>query len=176
MADRPADADYAAATGVIGGIFCTEGVAPGSTADTDGDPSWRLRATDSNFWNSNGAAISWWNKYNLAGESYITGGQFATFALSNASFAPQFYYISGPAPVGQDPYGGKTGFYPLMVGKNGVYPKGYTSGISQGTTLQNLLDVFNISSAEPRITVNIGTVSALALFVIPWVPNIIPSV
>ena len=39
-----------------------------STADTDGDPSWRLRATDSNFWNSNGAAISWWNKYNLAGE------------------------------------------------------------------------------------------------------------
>ena len=58
----------------------------------------------------------------------------------------------------------------------GVYPKGYTSGISQGTTLQNLLDVFNISSAEPRITVNIGTVSALALFVIPWVPNIIPSV
>ena len=167
---------YAAATGVIGGIFCTEGVAPGSTADTDGDPSWRLRATDSNFWNSNGAAISWWNKYNLAGESYITGGQFATFALSNASFVPQFYYISGPAPVGQDPYGGKTGFYPLMVGKNGVYPKGYTSGISQGTTLQNLLDVFNISSAEPRITVNIGTVSALALFVIPWVPNIIPSV
>ena len=167
---------YAAATGVIGGIFCTEGVAPGSTADTDGDPSWRLRATDSNFWNSNGAAISWWNKYNLAGESYITGGQFATFTLSNASFSPQFYYISGPAPVGQDPYGGKTGFYPLMVGKNGVYPKGYTSGISQGTTLQNLIDVFNISSAEPRITVNIGTVSALALFVIPWVPNIIPSV
>lgn len=167
---------YAAATGVIGGIFCTEGVAPGSTADTDGDPSWRLRATDSNFWNSNGAAISWWNKYNLAGESYITGGQFATFGLPNSAFAPQFYYISGPAPIGQDPYGGKTGFYPLMVGKNGVYPKGYTSGISQGTTLQNLLDVFNISSAEPRIAVNIGTVSALALFVIPWVPNIIPSV
>ena len=167
---------YAAATAVLGGIFCTEGVAVGSTADTDGDPSWRLKGTDSTFWSTSNAGISWWNKYNLAGETYITGGSFATFTLSNSVFSPQFYYIAGPAPVGQDPYGAKTGFYPLMVGKNLVYPKGYTSGLSQGTTLQNLLDVFNISSSEPRITVNIGTVSALALFVIPWVPNIIPSV
>lgn len=168
---------YAAATGVIGGILMSEGVAPGSTSNIDGDPSWRLSSTSVNFWSLAAPVVSYWNKYNLSGETYITLGSFA----QNAFIAPNTitaYYIVGPtgAPLGQDPYGSKTGFYPMMVGKALSWPKGYTTGISQGTTLQNMLDVFNITSAEPRITVAIGTALAPSLIVVPWVPNIVPSV
>ena len=82
------------------------------------------------------------------------------------------------APFGLDPYDGKTSFFPFFIAKLAMYPKGFTSGISWGTTAQNQLDVFNIATSEPRIavaTINNGG-TPMPLVVVPWVPNVIPSI
>ena len=166
---------YAAATGTPATVLFSEGVAVGSTDSSDGDPSWRIwKGTDgggnaSNFYSTAANAVQWWQKYNLSGETYITGGTFGyPSSVSNVYGA-----ISPLVPiVGLDPYSSKTGFYPLLIGKANTFPKGYTTGVCVGTTQQNLLDVFNISGAEPRIVLN----ATYTTIVVPWVPNIIPLV
>lgn len=176
---------YAAGTGVIGGIMMTEGISPGSTPASDGDPSWRLARDGSNgpqWWSSiasNGQSVSYWNAYNLAGESYITSAYFGfPVSLSNVAAVSTTLSPIANTPFGLDPYDSKTSFFPLFIGKAATYPKGYSSGISFGLTAQNQLDVFNIATSEPRIAV--ATTNAnnngMPLIVVPWVPNIIPTV
>ena len=173
---------YAATTGILGGIMMTEGISPGSTPASDADPSWRMHSTNGTSWWSGspgGTVLSWWQGYNLAGEVYITGASFGYpgFTGNNMATMSQMWPTAG-APFGLDPYDGKSSFFPLYVGKPATYPKGYTSGVSWGTTAQNQLDVFNIATAEPRIAVatNNTNLTSMPLIVIPWVPNIVPVV
>lgn len=168
---------YASGSGTIGGILMTEGVAAGSTDSTDGDPSWRLHDTTAFFWGTTQAKVSFWQKYNLGGSSYITGGAFGFYGtLGNTSAITRVV----PATLGQDPYASKVGFYPLLICKAATFPKGFSSGIAVGTTTQNQLDVFNFSSAEPRIAINTidgtATPNNFPLIVIPWVPSVVPTV
>ena len=171
---------YAAATGVIGGIFCTEGVAPGSTPASDADPSWRLAVASSTWWSNAAPGVSWWQGYNLAGETYITAGNLG-FPGSSANTMTTTVTTMSPTaniPFGVDPYDAKVSFFPFYIGKSATYPKGFSSGISFGLTSQNNLDVFNIATSEPRIAVNSVNNGSLPmpLIVVPWVPNIIPVV
>lgn len=175
---------YAAGTGVIGGIFLTEGISPGSTPTSDQDPSWRAASTSANWWNasSGGSTPNWWQGYNLAGETYVTAGHFGfpsyVTTTIGAGTGPISICPTAGAPFGLDPYDVKASFFPFYIGKTATYPKGFTSGISWGTTSQNQLDVFNIATSEPRIVVNSinGNSTSMPLLVVPWVPNVIPTV
>ncbi len=173
--------------GAIGAFFCHEAIQAGSTNAADGDQSWRAIGASANniWWSSTNPTISWWEKYNISGETYRTGGQFFVPAALTSGGIPNgssvgVFAFGNPTsvPMGQDPYdSGKTGFVPVMISRyNGsstapTYPKGYTTGILIGSTNQTLLDVFGYSSAEPRvIIVNSGLCVAM-----PWVPNVTPA-
>jgi len=171
---------YAAGTGTFGGILLTEGISPGSTPASDADPSWRLAVASSTWWSNASPGVSWWQGYNLAGETYITAGNLG-FPGSSANTMTTTLTTISPTlstPFGVDPYDAKVSFFPFYIGKSATYPKGFSSGISFGLTSQNNLDVFNIATSEPRIAVNsVNNGSApMPLIVVPWVPNIIPVV
>jgi hypothetical protein len=171
---------YAAGTGTFGGILLTEGISPGSTPASDADPSWRLAVASSTWWSNAAPGVSWWQGYNLAGETYITAGNLG-FPGSSANTMTTTVTTMSPTantPFGVDPYDAKVSFFPFYIGKSATYPKGFSSGISFGLTSQNNLDVFNIATSEPRIAVNsVNNGSApMPLIVVPWVPNIIPVV
>lgn len=172
---------YAAGTGVMGGIMMSEGISPGSTPTSDGDPSWRLTSISPQFWSATANSVNWWQGYNLAGETYITGGAFGGPAtIGNTMVSMGMLMPQSGTPSGLDPYDAKASFFPFFIGKAATYPKGFTSGISFGLTSQNQLDVFNIATSEPRIAINTYNVTAgspsMPLIVIPWVPNVIPTV
>jgi hypothetical protein len=171
---------YTAGTGTFGGIFLTEGISPGSTPASDADPSWRLAVASSTWWSNASPGVSWWQGYNLAGETYITAGNLG-FPGSSANTMTTAVTTMSPTantPFGVDPYDAKVSFFPFYIGKSATYPKGFSSGISFGLTSQNNLDVFNIATSEPRIAVNSVNNGSLPmpLIVVPWVPNIIPVV
>jgi hypothetical protein len=171
---------YAAGTGTFGGILLTEGISPGSTPASDADPSWRLAVASSTWWSNASPGVSWWQGYNLAGETYITAGNLG-FPGSSANTMTTAVTTMSPTantPFGVDPYDAKVSFFPFYIGKSATYPKGFSSGISFGLTSQNNLDVFNIATSEPRIAVNSVNNGSLPmpLIVVPWVPNIIPVV
>jgi hypothetical protein len=171
---------YTAGTGTFGGILLTEGISPGSTPASDADPSWRLAVASSTWWSNAAPGVSWWQGYNLAGETYITAGNLG-FPGSSANTMTTTVTTMSPTantPFGVDPYDAKVSFFPFYIGKSATYPKGFSSGISFGLTSQNNLDVFNIATSEPRIAVNSVNNGSLPmpLIVVPWVPNIIPVV
>ena len=171
---------YAAGTGIFGGILLTEGISPGSTPASDADPSWRLAVASSTWWSNAAPGVSWWQGYNLAGETYVTAGNLG-FPGSSANTMTTTLTTMSPTlstPFGVDPYDAKVSVFPFYIGKSATYPKGFSSGISFGLTSQNNLDVFNISTSEPRIAVNsVNNGSApMPLIVVPWVTNIIPVV
>ena len=139
---------YAAGTGTFGGILLTEGISPGSTPASDADPSWRLAVASSTWWSNAAPGVSWWQGYNLAGETYITAGNLG-FPGSSANTMTTTLTTMSPSanvPFGVDPYDAKVSFFPFYIGKSATYPKGFSSGISFGLTSQNNLDVFNIAT------------------------------
>ena len=170
---------YAASTGVIGGLFLTEGVAVGSTSTSDGDPSWRLTTPANNivyWWAQTICTVSFWEKYGTANQSYKTAGDIG-FYRSISSIGGGGNAII-PLNLGQDPYESKVAFYPALIGKTNVFPKGFSSGLAIGTTAQNQMDVFNYSTSEPRIAINTSGngITTYPLIVVPWVPNIVPII
>ena len=177
-------------TGDLGSFFCQEAVQAGTTNAADQDPSWRVSAPSAATciawwaWDSTAddARISWWEKYGLTGSTYRTECHLFPPALmysagQNFKSTSGIVYSSpfGAAFMGQDPYEpGKTVFLPVLLSKYVaanpcIWPKGYTTGISIGSTSQTILDVFNYSTSEPRILIN--TTVPIAM---PWVPNVTP--
>lgn len=170
---------YAASTGVIGGLFLTEGVAVGSTSTSDGDPSWRLATPSANityWWAQTVSTVSFWEKYGTANSSYKTAGDIAFYRSIGSTGAGGNAVI--PLNLGQDPYESKVAFYPALIGKTNVFPKGFSSGLAIGTTSQNQMDVFNYSTSEPRIAINTAGngITGYPLIVVPWVPNVVPII
>ena len=156
---------YTAPTGTINSFICTEGLAPGSTNSEDQDPSYRITGYSQASYPLHqiigSAYLGYWEAYGLGAKATCKRGYITI--NSNSSGTAQF-----PIIAGLDPYTSKASFYPFMV-TAGTWPKGYSTGLMWGTTTQNPMDVFNISSDEPRVY--LGSIQGLS---VPWIKNIIP--
>ena len=188
-------------------ITCfTDPVAPGSTSSLDQDPMWRLGsgstfspvtpttpspaslggAYASNAWTGH----SYWQAYGLASPSYIRGAQLGipislppTVAVSKTVGA----YMAAFASV--SPYDGREPMYPLLLGQGGVpssspsvplsIPKGYTTGIVLFGATHNILDTFNLNTADPKVAIALSSGSlgnTLQSIAMPWLTNVVPAI
>jgi hypothetical protein len=158
-------------------VLGTEAVSAGSTPVTDADPSVRYNGSGTQISTTSTTSgvglFSWWEAYGLAGATYRTGGY----------VAPYYYYNIG-LPTGEfatfpggftslDPYSGKVPMLPLLVGKSGLMPKGFTTELLCFGTTQNGVDTFNLSTASPKIVISIQSQCPLAA---PWVTSVVPLV
>lgn len=178
----------------IGNAFLFhEPIAIGSTPSQDTDPSARYfqEANDNlNYptivgsYNNNTAGTyrgwSYWEAYGLAGAAYRlnqSANNFFTYNQTTASTG-----VSWPAFGGSlSPYDGKVTMTPLLIGgfSNGTRTlfKGYSTGTLTFQTSQNFVDTFNLSTADPRVCVQVAYIAtAPGNCAIPWVTSVVPLV
>lgn len=174
----------------------TESVTVGSTSSLDQDPMWRYgtgAGTPVNptpgfiggAWYSNQIiGISYWQAYGIpaAPPTYIRGAQ-AGFATVNQPGSTTYVRTTSNF-ISVSPYDGREPMYPLIVGQVGVptgyaipasIPKGYTTGIATYATTHNLLDTFNLATADPKIAIANNTSPQVNL-AMPWLTNIVPAI
>jgi hypothetical protein len=179
-------------------VVLTEPVAPGSTSSLDQDPTWRygtgsgatvaLSQLAPGFlggaWYTNQIlGTQYWQAYGIpaAPPSYIRGGQCAFTALRTPALNTWTYQTANF--VQASPYDGREPMYPLLVGQASVsssgipaaIPKGYTTGLATFAATHNLLDTFNLNTADPKIAVYL-TADGLVSLALPWLTSIIPAV
>jgi hypothetical protein len=179
-------------------VALTESVAPGSTSSLDQDPTWRFGTSSGGAtgtpanqlnpfqlggaWYTNEVlGISYWQAYGLAGEDYNTGGQTGFVASRTPALNNWTYTVNNFVSV--SPYDGREPMYPLIVGQAGVasvgipsrIPKGYTTGVLTFSATHNLLDTFNLNTADPKIAVYL-TANGLVSIAMPWLTNVVPAV
>jgi hypothetical protein len=183
-------------------ITCfTEAVAPGSTSSLDQDPMWRLGSGSTfgpvtpttpspsslggayfaNAWTGH----SYWQAYGLTSPSYIRAGQLGLpICIAPTTAASKtIAYTAGFASV--SPYDGREPMYPLLLGQAGVpssspsvpqsIPKGYTTGLVLFGATHNLLDTFNLNTADPKVAIAL-TANSLQSVAMPWLTNVVPAV
>lgn len=158
---------YQATTGVPAAFFCLEAVAAGSYNAADQDPCYQVctAAPNTLIRTNNAIAVGYWNKYGLSGAAYLKNAN-----ISGTSSATT---VMWPNTVGLNPYGGDVGFFPSIVGVVGQFPKGYSTGLVTGGTVQNACDTFNLSTVNPKVCVYY---EATASFYVPWVQGVVPLV
>lgn len=163
---------YQATTGVPAAFFCVEAVAAGSYNAADQDPCYQVcTATPATLVRGyNAISVGYWNKYGLSGASYLKS---ASIAATAAVAFNGVYTTMWPSTVGLNPYGGDVGFFPSIVGVIGQFPKGFTTGLVTGGTVQNACDTFNLSTVNPKVCVYY---EATASFYVPWVQGVVPLV
>jgi hypothetical protein len=169
-----------------------EPVAPGSTPTGDNDPSARYfipvngGTTPSIIGNVSTTVAtvsvyygwSYWNAYGLGGAAYVRNRGANIYAQWNNTTG-NFAGISFPtvAAGSLSPYDGKVSMLPVLLGGQNhtdvVLWKGFSSSLLTFSTTQNFADTFNLSSADPRIAVQVGPAGSCA---IPWVTGIVPTV
>jgi hypothetical protein len=166
---------YAAITGNISSYVSTEGVAVGSTNSADADPSYRFAGhivpSSGRIWATDNTTIfgGFWEAYGVSGKAIYRRAYIAGVGALNSGVA---WTIIQPGIVGLDPYTSKAVFIqPQIIASPPACPKGYGTGLRWGSTTQNPMDVFNISSDEPRIY--LGPSQTLS---VPWIKNVIPLV
>ena len=169
-----------------------EPAAPGSTPTGDTDPSARyyietnggstpsivgnVSTTVSNTTTYRG--WSYWNAYGLGGAAYVRNRGANVYVQWNNTTG-NFAGISSPtvAAGSLSPYDGKVSMLPLLLGGAStadiVLWKGFSSSLLTFSTTQNFADTFNLSSADPRIAVQVGPAGSCA---IPWVTGVVPTV
>ena len=167
---------YATGTGVPTGFFCFEPVAAGSYNAADQDPCYQVciggaSAPSALVKSYTALAVSYWNKFGLAGASYLTAAQIAVCVANNSSNSATVAFW--PTTIGLNPYGGDVGFFPLMVGVVGQFPKGFTTGLVTGCATQNNLDTFNLSTTTPKVCVYFEASTA---YYVPWLQAVVPLV
>lgn len=203
-ADTPSAGTYGAyawyllgyTVGPVGNLklVMTEPVAPNSTSSLDQDPTWRFGTGTisvgsqldpswlSGSWYSNQVqGIQYWQAYGIlaAPPTYIRGGQCGFAALRTGGTSTWNYQSANFTQ--SSPYDGTEPMYPLLVGQAGTpsisaaIPKGYTTGVATFAVVHNLLDTFNLSTADPKIAVWLSA-SGLVSVAIPWLPNAVPTV
>ena len=157
----------------LAGIYMmfSEPVAVGSTSSLDRDPTIRYAGAPNTLVSQGTAAFSWWQAYGLgvAGTSYITGGYSGIPCCYGGNTSTLLTLTS------VSPYDSKVPLFTLPVGKPTFIPKGYTTGVSQFNTAQNLLDTFNLSTPEARLVVGNAAGGGYSV-AIPWITNAIPLV
>jgi hypothetical protein len=184
---------YAAGGSAIGAAcLFQEPAAPGSTPTGDNDPSARyyietnagstpsivgnVSTTVSNTTTYRG--WSYWNAYGLGGAAYVRNRGANVYVQWNNTTG-NFAGISFPtvAAGSLSPYDGKVSMLPLLLGGASISDivlwKGFSSSLLTFATTQNFADTFNLSSADPRIAVQVGPAGSCA---IPWVTGIVPTV
>jgi hypothetical protein len=157
-------APYAAALNVL----IAEPVAVGSTSVLDQDPTIRYFGLGGGVAPIALPSWSWWQAYGLAGATYVTFG-----GTCQISYGAPLVTVFTIATV--SPYDSKVPMYPMMVSRGLYMPKGYTTGALVFNTTQNLVDTFNLSSADARIAVSVAAGGGYCA-VIPWITNVIPLV
>jgi hypothetical protein len=167
---------YVTGTGVPAGFFCFEPVAAGSYNSADQDPCYQVciggaTAPSALVKSYTALAVSYWNKFGLAGASYLTAAQIAVCVANNSSNSASLAFW--PTTIGLNPYGGDVGFFPLMVGVVGQFPKGFTTGLVTGCSTQNNLDTFNLSTSTPKVCVYFEASTA---YYVPWLQAVVPLV
>lgn len=148
-------------------LIFTEPVAPGSTSVLDQDPTIRFAGGGGVVIAQAPASVAWWQAYGLVGATYITGGS-AAIPVGAANI-PLFTLAS------ISPYDSKVPMFPVMVAKPLLVYKGYTTGLLQFNTTQNLTDTFNLSTADARIAVGVLATGGYSAAV-PWVTGVVPLV
>jgi len=158
---------YQATTGVPAAFFCVEAVAAGSYNAADQDPCYQVctAAPNTLIRTNNAIAVGYWNRYGLSGAAYLKNAN-----ISGTSSATT---VMWPNTVGLNPYGGDVGFFPSIVGVVGQFPKGYSTGLVTGGTVQNACDTFNLSTVNPKVCVYY---EATASFYVPWLQGVVPLV
>ena len=179
-------------------VVMTEPVTPGSTSSLDQDPTWRFGTGSGGnvaaaqlapnwlggAWYTNEViGIQYWQAYGIpaAPPSYIRGGQSAFTALRTPALNAWTYQTANF--VQASPYDGREPMYPMLIGQAGVssvgigaaVPKGFTTGLATFAATHNLLDTFNLSTADPKIAINLTTNGMVSL-AMPWLTSIIPAV
>lgn len=146
-------------------LLGTEAIAPGSTPANDADQSVRYR---DNISNSPNSTLGWWEAYGLVGQTYRTGGSLGLY-----------YNIAGTSLLlvtftGLDPYTSLVPFYPGLCGIASQRVKGFSTEAVTSGFVNNALDTFNLSSAQPKITLYGTAGNPARILATPWVPNVIP--
>ena len=172
---------YQAATGSPDWTMVHENVSPATTSTLDQDPTYQICTGSPGQFMKDGVRGSWWEAYGLPlqtrrrSESVRFGQQI--HAVSWSSSVQRF--VPPVVVSGLSPYEGKVVFYPIMVGIPGVLFKGFSTGVTcSGFTTHNPLDVFKISTANPRILMyRDSTASADRTNVFfPWFSGVLPIV
>jgi hypothetical protein len=127
--------------------------------------------------------IQYWQAYGIpaAPPSYIRGGQSAFTALRTPALNTWTYQTANF--VQASPYDGREPMYPMLIGQAGVssvgigaaVPKGFTTGLATFAATHNLLDTFNLGTADPKIAVYL-TASGMVSLAMPWLTGITPAV
>jgi hypothetical protein len=180
---------YRNGTGSCDSIILHEGVLPGTTSSLDQDPTYRVvasGATQLGFLNQGSAAIGdYWEAYGLPnavhrrgnlGFASVYGTNIGASGTSSVQTTANASRIFPPVNViGLSPYSESVITASALVGIGGRFPKGFSTGVSfSGFTNQNVLDTFNLSSANPKIVAHYP--NAREAIYLPWVPNVIPQV
>lgn len=177
---------------ILAACLFQEPITPGSTPSGDNDPSARyyieanggstpsvignVSTTVSNTTTYRG--WSYWNAYGLGGATYVRNrGANVYFSWNNTTGTIGGISFPTVAAGSLSPYDGKVSMLPVLIGGAStadiVLWKGFSSSILTFATTQNFADTFNLSSADPRIAVQIGPAGSCA---IPWVTGIVPTV
>lgn len=154
-------------------LIGTEAVSPGSTAATDQDPSVRYRDNIGAV-SSASQTVQWWEAYGLGGATYRTARGFGPVAGGLFSGSGWLW----PLFNGLDPYTGKVPMFSSLFGDAGIMAKGYSTEAAWFGTVQNAVDTFNLSSAQPKITLyGTGVATGVSAgFALPWVTSVVPLV
>jgi hypothetical protein len=177
---------------ILAACLFQEPITPGSTPSGDTDPSARyfievnggstpsiignVSTTVSNTTTYRG--WSYWNAYGLGGAAYVRNRGANVYVQWNNTTGA-FAGISFPtvAAGSLSPYDGKVSMLPVLIGGAStadiVLWKGFSSSVLTFSTTQNFADTFNLSSADPRIAVQVGPAGSCA---IPWVTGVVPTV
>jgi hypothetical protein len=171
---------YDAATGSPAWAMVHENVAPGTTSALDQDPTYQICTNSiANFLTRTGVLGGWWEAYGLpsATRRRSTSVRFCQQIRTSAYSTSSMPRFSPPATtLGLSPYEGQIIFYPMMIGVPGTLFKGYSTGVTcSGFTQQNILDVFKITTANPRILVYKDPNDRVSVF-FPWIPSSLPLV
>jgi hypothetical protein len=176
-------------------VALTEHVTPGSTSSVDQDPMWRY-GTGSGApispqqgplflggpaYSNAAPGVQWWQAYGLALPSYIRGGTASMYVGRTPTSLTTFYETKDFTSV--SPYDGKEPLYPALVSRSNisslslaaVIPKGFSTGMLHFAATHNLLDTFNLNTADPKVVVSLTTAEFMGVAV-PWITNIVPTV
>lgn len=170
---------YRASTGAPDWAMVHENVTSGTTSSLDADPTYQVcTGSLAEFMSATGVRGGWWEAYGLTTETRRRSENVRFCHLVHALvWSASVQRFSPPAtPLGLSPYEGQIIFYPIMVGLPGLFFKGYSSGVtSSGFTQQNILDVFKINTANPRILVYHDPGNRISIF-FPWLPGELPII
>lgn len=164
----------------ISGVMLSEGMSSSSTPVQDADPSVRQFANGDWYSTNTNVALQFWQAYGTSQALYVISSTYwmGYVAINAAGTGNNGMSVPSQTNTSLNVYDNKINVYPPLVtpavanGPAGSTPKGFATGVGLFNNISNLLDTFNLTSAEPRLVVG-GRVC------VPWIsspPNVLPLV